>query len=85
MPQITLPTRAGRAPRRIDKVLINSFENKCTSSNITTSVSDHSESFQSDIKEIDWSLATENHDSDLGFKIFFNLFSTTLDKHAPYK
>ena len=94
MPQITLPTGVtGRTATLIDNILINSYENKCTSGNITTSVSDHllqfliieyfkdqtykienpkaaiwyyknfnSESFQSNIKEIDWSLAT-----DLGF------------------
>ena len=45
----------------------------------------NSKSFQSDIKEIDWSLATENDDADLGFETFFKLFSRTLDKHAPYK
>ena len=45
----------------------------------------NSKSFQSDIKEIDWSLATENNDVDLGFETFFKHFSKTLDKHAPYK
>ena len=45
----------------------------------------NSESFQSDIKEIDWSLATENNDVDLGIETFFKLFSRTLDKYAPYK
>ena len=44
----------------------------------------NSESFQSDIKEVDWLLATENNDVDLGFKTFFKLFSRTLDKRAPY-
>ena len=34
---------------------------------------------------MDWSLATENNDVDLGFETFFELFSRTLDKHAPYK
>ena len=113
MPQITLPTRVtGRTATLIDNVLINSYENKCTSGNITTSVSDHlpqfliienfkgqtykiknpkvtirdyknfsSESFPSNIKEIDWSLATQNNDVDLGFETFFNLFTKTLDKH----
>ena len=38
MPQITLPTRvAGRTATLIDNILINSYENKCISSNITTS------------------------------------------------
>ena len=45
----------------------------------------NSKSFQSDIKEIDWSLATENNDVDLGFETFFKRFSKTLDKHASYK
>ena len=117
MPQITLPTRVtGRPATPIDNILINSNENKCTSGNITTSVSDHlpqfliiknfkgqtyktknpeatirdykkftSESFQSDIKKTDWSLATENSDVDLGFETFSKLFSRTLDKSAPYK
>ena len=117
MPQITLPTRVtGRTATPIDNILINSSENKCTSGNITTSVSDHlpqfliiknfkgqtyktknpeatirdykkitSESFQSDIKKTDWSLATENSDVDLGFETFSKLFSRTLDKSAPYK
>ena len=85
MPQIKLPTRVtGRTATLIDNILINSYKNKCTSGNITTSVSDHSpqfliienyksqtykikkpkvtirdyknfksESFESDIKEID--------------------------------
>ena len=44
----------------------------------------NSKSFQSHIKEIDRSLATENNDVDLGFKTFFKLFSRTLDKRAPY-
>ena len=117
MPQITLSTRAtGRTATLIDNTLINSYENKCSSGNITNSVSHHlpqflfienikgqtykiknpkaiirdyknfnSESFQSDIKEIDWSLATENNDVDLGFETFFKIFSRTLDKHAPCK
>ena len=117
IPQITLPTRVtGRTATLIDNILINSYENKCTSGNITTSTSDHlpqflnienfegqtykiktpkaairdyknfnSESFQSDSKESDWSLATENDDVDLGFETFFKLFSRTLDKHALYK
>ena len=111
MPQITLPTRVtGRTATLIDNILINSYENKCTSGNIITSFSDqllqfliienfkgqtymiknpkvtiqdyksfNSESFQSNIKEIDWSLATENNDVDLGFETFFKLFSKTLD------
>ena len=80
-------------------MLINSYENKCTSGNITASVTDHlsqfliienlqdkvqniksskatilvykifkSESFQSDIKVIDWSLATGNDDIDFELK-----------------
>ena len=42
MPQITLPTRVtGRTGTFIDNILINSYKNKCTPGNITTSVSDH--------------------------------------------
>ena len=37
----------------------------------------NSKSIQSNIKEIDWSLATENNYVDLGFKTFFKLFSRT--------
>ena len=37
------------------------------------------------MKEIGWSLATENNDVDLGFETFFKLFGRTLDKHARYK
>ena len=117
MRQITLAAGVtGRTVTLIGNILINSYENKCTSGNVTTSVSDHlpqfliienfkgqtykiknpkatirdyknfnSESFQSDIKEIDWSLAAENNDVDLGFETSFKLFSRTLDKHASYK
>ena len=42
MLQITLPTRVtGRTTTLIDNMLINSYENKCSSGNITTSFSDH--------------------------------------------
>ena len=42
MPQIKLPTRvAGRKATRIDNIIINSYENKCISGNITTFVSNH--------------------------------------------
>ena len=37
------------------------------------------------MKEIGWSLATENNDVDLGFETFFKLFSRTLDKHGDKK
>ena len=48
MPQITLPARVvGRAVILIDKILINSYENK---SEITKFSKEY---FQSDIKEID--------------------------------
>ena len=115
MPQIILPTGVtGITATRICNILINSYENKCTCGNITTSVSHdlpqfliiedfkgqtykienhkvtiqdyknfNSESFRSDIKETNWSLATENNDVDVGFESFFMLFSRTLDKHAP--
>ena len=119
MPQITLPTRVtDKTATHLYRhnILINTYENKCTSGNITTSISNHlpqfltienfkgqackiknpkatirdyknfnSESLQTDIKEIDWSLATEDDDVDLGFETFFKLFSRTLDKHVPYK
>ena len=39
--------------------------------------------FNKESKSIDWSLATENDDLDLGFRTFFHLFNKTLDKHAP--
>ena len=100
MPQITLLTRVtGTTATLIDNMLINSYENKCTSGNITASVTDHlsqfliienlqdkvqniksskatilvykifkSKSFQSDIKVIDWSLATGNDDIDFELK-----------------
>ena len=116
MLEIALPTRvAGRTATLTGNILVNNYENKCTSGNITTSVSDHlqkfriienfkgqtykiknpkatirdyknfsSKCFQSNIKEIDWSLATENSDVGLGFETFFKLFCRTLDKHAPY-
>ena len=42
MPQITRPTRlTGRTATLTGNILINSYENKCTSYNITTSVSGH--------------------------------------------
>ena len=42
MPQITLPTRvSGRTVTLINNIPINTYENKCTSGNITTSVSNH--------------------------------------------
>ena len=42
LPQITLPTGVTvRTATLIDNILINSYENKCTSGNITTSVSSH--------------------------------------------
>ena len=42
MPQITLPTRvSGRTVTLIDNIPINTYEDKCTSANITTSVSYH--------------------------------------------
>ena len=112
MPQITLPARVtGRTVTLIGNILINSYENKCTSGNVTTSVSDHLpqfliienfkgqtykiknpkvtiwdyKNFNSNIKEIDWSLATKSYDVDLGFETFFKVFCRTLNKHAPYK
>ena len=115
IPQIMLPTQVtGRTAILTDNILIKSYENKCTSGNITTSVSDHlpkflienfkdktykirnftattrdykkinNESFQSHIKVIDWSIATENDDVNLGFESFLKIVTRTLDKHAPY-
>ena len=115
MPQIILPAgETGITATRICNILINSYGDKCTCGNITTSVSHHlpqfliiedfkgqtykiknhkvtiqdyknfnSESFRSDIKETNWSLATENNDVDVGFETFFMLFNRNLDKHAP--
>ena len=39
--------------------------------------------FNEELESIDWSLATENNDSQLGFRTFFHLFNKTLDNHAP--
>ena len=41
--------------------------------------------FEKDLSAIDWSLATENIDTDLSFKTFLRLFHRVLDKHAPLK
>ena len=41
--------------------------------------------FNEELKSIDWSLATENNDLNLGFRTFFHLSNKTLDKHAPLK
>ena len=83
MPQMTLPTRViGRTATLIENILINRYENKCTFGSITTSVfriknpkatirgykNFDNKSFQSDIKKMDWSLATENDYVNLGFK-----------------
>ena len=117
MPQITLPTReTGIIATLIDNILINSYDNKCTSGIIITSVSNHfphsliNENFKDKtykikknlkqlseitkiliaslfqaIKEIDWSVATERDNVDLGLKTLFAVFCRTLDKHSSYK
>ena len=41
--------------------------------------------FICDIQSIDWSYATQNNNTNLGFEIFLRLFSKCLDKHAPLK
>ena len=41
--------------------------------------------FERDLSAIDWSLATENIDTDLSFKTFLRLFHRVLNKHAPFK
>ena len=41
--------------------------------------------FEKDLTATNWSLATENIDSDLSFKTFLRLFHRILDKHAPLK
>ena len=43
------------------------------------------DAFDKDLSAIDWSLATENIDTDLSFKTFLRLFHRALDKHAPLK
>ena len=43
------------------------------------------DSFKRDLQEINWNFATENTDVDLGFKIFFQLFNKSLDRHTPIK
>ena len=43
------------------------------------------DSFKKDIEVIEWSLATENTDTDLGFETFLRLFDKVLDRHAPFK
>ena len=37
------------------------------------------------LEEIDWSLAIDNKNINLGPETFLQLFSKTLDRHAPYK
>ena len=41
--------------------------------------------FKNDLNEVDWSLATNNTDVNLGFEIFLRLFNNVLDRHAPFK
>ena len=101
MPQITLSTRVARKSvtlTLIDNILLNDYEYKCISGNITSFISDHLRqflifenfmennitkndnqtvfrdfqnfninAFERDLSAIDWSLATENIDTDLNF------------------
>ena len=41
--------------------------------------------FEREIDEIDWSLATGNTDINLSFEIFLRLIGKIIDKHAPLK
>ena len=41
--------------------------------------------FEKEIDEIDWSLATGNADINLSFEIFLRLIGKIIDKHAPLK
>ena len=101
MPQITLPTRVPRkSATLIDNILINHHEYKCITGNISF-ISDHlpqfvifvfrdfknfnMDAFERGISAIDWSLASENIDTDLSIKTFSRLFRRVLDKHAPLK
>ena len=43
------------------------------------------DAFERYLSAIDWSLATENIDTDLSFKTFLRLFHRVLDKHASLK
>ena len=117
MPQITLPTRVARKSvtlTLIDNILLNDYEYKCISGNITSFISDHLRqflifenfkennitkndnqtafrdfqnfiinAFERDLSAIDWSLTTENIDTDLNFKTFLRIFRRVLDRHLP--
>ena len=41
--------------------------------------------FERDLSAIDWSLATENIDTNLNFKTFLRIFHRVLDRHFPLK
>ena len=41
--------------------------------------------FEKDLTATDWSLATENIDTDLSFKTFLRLFHRVIDENAPLK
>ena len=45
----------------------------------------NTDAFEKDLSEIDWSLATENLDTDLSFKTFLKLFYRILDKRTSLK
>ena len=119
MPQITLSTRVARKSvtlTLIDNILLNDYEYKCISGNITSFISDHLRqflifenfkennitkndnqtafrdfqnfiinAFERDLSAIDWSLTTENIDTDLNFKTFLRIFRRVLDRHLPLK
>ena len=42
------------------------------------------DAFERDIGATDWSLATENTNTHLGFQTFLQLFYMVLDKHVPF-
>ena len=43
------------------------------------------DAFEKDLSAIDWSLGTENTDTDLSYKFFLRLFDRVLDKLSPLK
>ena len=43
------------------------------------------DAFKDELRELDWSLVTENSEVNLGFNTFVRLVNRILDKHAPIK
>ena len=43
------------------------------------------DAFEAELRELDWSLVTENSEVNLGFNTFVQLVNKILDKHAPIK